>query len=82
MEQHAAKLLASIEQHLPHAEGWIFGGSEATALDAHLAVFIARMIDVGRESLIPAKLQAYGAWVEKSVEWCQMMEGRRTMIPN
>ena len=80
MEERAKKLLTSLERHLPEDEGWLFGG-KPTALDAHLVVFIARMLDVGRDSLIPARLQRYGSWAEKTPEWIQMMEGRRTMIP-
>ena len=62
------------------AESWIFDLPHATALDAHLAVFIARMLDVGRENIIPDKLKKYAERVTQTVEWNSVMQGRRTMV--
>ena len=78
-EQRAKTLLASLNDRLAGPETWVFGASP-TALDAHLVVFIARMIDVGRDYLIPTRLQDYGAWAMQKPEWIEMMGGRKTMV--
>ncbi|KAI1614873.1 hypothetical protein EDD37DRAFT_404837 [Exophiala viscosa] len=80
-EKHARELLASLENCLGRPDQWIYG-SQPTALDAHLVVFMARMSDVGRDQLIPEKLKQYGAWAMQSPEWIKMMDGRKTMIPH
>lgn len=62
------------------AESWIFNLLHPTALDAHLTVFIARMLDVGREDIIPEKLKTYAERVMQTEEWKNVMQGRRTMV--
>lgn len=79
-EKNARKLLASLEERFIGPESWIFG-SQPTALDVHLVVFIARMTDVGRDNLVPEKLKSYGKWAMQKSEWVELMEGRKTMIP-
>lgn len=80
-EEKARKLLATLNDRLGEPHGWIYGG-KPTALDAHLVPFLARVIDVGREKLIPEKLHEYGRWAMKREEWMNMMNGRKgTMIP-
>ena len=79
-EQKVKTLLGSLENHISKPESWLYG-AKATALDAHLVVFIARLTDVGREHLIPRKLQDYGAWAMQKPEWIEMMGGRKTMVP-
>lgn len=79
-EALARKLLASLEGMLDSPNGWLYG-TEPTALDAHLIVFIARMTDVGRDNLISQKLKDYGAWAMHGNEWTAMMGGRKTMAP-
>ena len=59
---------------------WLFGLSHPTALDVHLAVFIARMLDVGRDDIIPEKLRQYGARIAETKEWKDVMQGRKTMV--
>lgn len=79
-EKRARALLVALEDKLPSPESWLYG-TKATALDAHLVVFIARLTDVGREHLIPSKLRDYANWAMEKPEWVNMMGGRRTMIP-
>ncbi|KAK5033476.1 hypothetical protein LTS07_003780 [Exophiala sideris] len=78
-ENHARELLATLENCLGQPDQWIYG-SQPTALDAHLVVFMARMSDVGRDQLIPDKLKQYRAWAMQTPEWIKMMDGRKTMI--
>ncbi len=78
-EQRAKTLLESLTTHLAEPQSWIFGPTP-TALDAHLVVFIARLTDVGRDHLIPAKLKDYCAWAMQKPEWVAMMNGRKTMV--
>ncbi|KAL3446404.1 hypothetical protein BJX65DRAFT_279528 [Aspergillus insuetus] len=59
---------------------WLFDLPHPTALDYHLAVFIARMLDVGRDDIIPDKLREYAALVWETAEWKAVMQGRKTMI--
>ena len=79
MQRQAEELLTSLETLCESPDRWLFG-EKPTALDAHLVVFIARMIDVGQQKLIPKKLHDYGDWATLGAEWTQMMNGRRTMI--
>jgi hypothetical protein len=62
------------------AGSWLFGLPHPTALDYHLAVFIARMLDVGRDDVIPEKVRKYGARVTQTTEWKAVMQGRKTMV--
>ncbi|KAL2783001.1 hypothetical protein BJX66DRAFT_319328 [Aspergillus keveii] len=59
---------------------WLFALPHLTVLDYHLAVFIARMLDVGRDDIIPDKLRKYAALVWETAEWKAVMQGRKTMI--
>jgi hypothetical protein len=59
---------------------WLFGLQQATALDAHLIVFIARMRDVGKAAIIPEELGAYADRAMAEIEWQDVMKGRKTMI--
>ena len=77
----ASELMASLERLVEKSNGWLFG-QKPTALDAHLVVFIARMTDVGRESLIPDKLRQWAQWAMQGPEWTKIREGRQsTMQP-
>lgn len=59
--------------------GWLLGLKYPTALDAHLIVFIARMIDMGRARLIPKLLIRYAQRAMNEPEWTRMMDGRKTI---
>jgi hypothetical protein len=58
---------------------WLFGLPYATALDAHLVVFIARLQDIGKGGIVPPALAAYANQAMAGPEWKSVMEGRRTM---
>ena len=61
--------------------GWFFGVEQPSALDAHLLGFIARLQDVGRDSLIPAKLKQWADNFMQRREWKDLMKGVRTLPP-
>ena len=63
----------------PEAGPWLFGQKQPTELDAHLVVMIARLQDVGRHELICEPLKQYAATAYETVEWKEVMDGRRTM---
>ena len=63
------------------AESWLFDLPHATALDVHLTVFIARMLDIGRGIIIPDKLRSYGERAMQTEEWKSVMQGRSTSRP-
>ena len=79
--EKASELMARLEPLVTGPDRWLFG-EKPTALDAHLVAFIARMIDVGRESVIPEKLCQYGRWATQGPEWTKIRNGRTsTMVP-
>lgn len=61
--------------------GFCLGIQKPSALDAHLVVFVARMLDVGREYIIPTDLKAYANRLMKGPEWKGIMQGRSTLAP-
>ena len=60
---------------------WIFGSADATALDAHVVPFIARLLDVGREAIFAdkAKVRAYAQRAFETDAWKDVMQGRKTV---
>ena len=58
--------------------GWLLGFIQPSALDAHLAVFIARMYDMEKSYLIPKTLQNYATRIFESEEWLDLMQGKTT----
>ena len=82
-EKNASKLMKEFEEILGDSQdGWLFGLDRPTALDAHLVVFIARMYDVGRGELIPAKLEEYAEKAMDGDAWKGVMQGRNTFGPS
>jgi len=58
---------------------WIFGDDVGpTVLDGHIVPFVARMVDVEREDLVPAELLEATKKAMERPEWLQVMHGRRT----
>lgn len=80
MSKQARQLMERFEPLIEGSKSWLFNLPHPTALDLHLAVFIARMLDVGRDDVIPAKVKEYGARVMETKEWKAVMNGRKTMI--
>ncbi len=59
---------------------WIFGDDVSpTLLDAHLVPFIARLLDAGREDLVPPVLKSYAAKVMETAEYQEVTRGRATL---
>ena len=64
----------------PSSGPWLWGRTIPTVLDVHLAVFLARLHDVGRATLIPKHLiQLYSMAIETK-EWQDIFQGRKTMM--
>jgi hypothetical protein len=72
-------LLAECETLLSSAGPWLFGLDKATALDAHLVVFVARLMDVGRGDIVPGPIKEYAETAMKGKEWESVMQGRSTI---
>ena len=64
-----------------HSTGLCFGFKRPTALDAHLVVFIARMLDIGRTDIMPSGLRQYASVLMAGDEWKDVMKGRSTLAP-
>jgi len=86
--QQAIELIEKLESYItwPPSQGetaqsWLFDLPHATALDVHFVAFVARMVDVGRESLFPPKLRSYANRVMETKDWKDVMQGRTTMTP-
>ncbi|KAE8143734.1 hypothetical protein BDV38DRAFT_2190 [Aspergillus pseudotamarii] len=59
---------------------WIFGNKTGpTVLDAHIVAFIARLIDIHLEDLVPPQLQTYAKAVMELPEWGTVMQGMPTV---
>jgi hypothetical protein len=81
-EHKAIALMKEFDENIRnHSTGSCFGFNKPTALDAHLLVFIARMMDKGRNDIIPAGLKQYAAELMESNEWKGVMQGRSTLAP-
>ena len=86
MSERAQKLMERFESLVTwppsrgeSSESWLFDLPHPTALDAHLTVFIARMLDVRRSEIIPESLKNYAARVMETNEWKSVMQGRGTV---
>lgn len=82
MNERARLLMKEFEFLLPgenSGSNWLFGLPQPSALDAHLVVFIARMMDVGKKDVIPEALAKYAEVAMEKSEWKDVMQGRRTL---
>jgi glutathione S-transferase len=79
-EKAAKEFLGRLADRMTTAQDWLYG-SKATALDAHVVCFIARMQDVKRDYLVPQVLKDYAAWAMGQDAWKGVMQGRGTMLP-
>lgn len=78
-EEYAAKLMAKLDTLLKESKtDYFFGFEKPSALDAHMVVFIARMLDVGRGDVLPASIREYGDKAMSGTVWKQVMDGRTT----
>lgn len=65
-----------------NAEGsiWILGDDAGpTVLDAHLVPFIVRLLECGRGTLVPEKLQTYAKRITSFPSWLEVTHGRPTL---
>ncbi|KAL3471094.1 hypothetical protein BJX99DRAFT_238180 [Aspergillus californicus] len=59
---------------------WIFGGDIGpTVLDTHVVAFIARLMDITLEDLVPPQLRAYAENIMGLPAWKEAMSGRPTV---
>ncbi|KAB8225762.1 hypothetical protein BDV33DRAFT_77802 [Aspergillus novoparasiticus] len=67
-------------QKFNHGAMWIFGDKiRPTVLDAHIVSFIARLIDIHLEELVPSQLQTYAKAIMELPEWETVMQGMPTV---
>ncbi|PVH69738.1 hypothetical protein DL98DRAFT_578190 [Cadophora sp. DSE1049] len=59
---------------------WLWGQTRPTAIDVQVAVFIARLHDVGRGALVPDKLAHLREHMIGTNEWQELYQGRSTMF--
>jgi glutathione S-transferase len=75
--QQAQSIMSKLASLLIEGQGpWLHGHS-ATALDAHVIMFLARLQDAGRANLMP--IRRYLAMVMETWEWQDLMAGNRTI---
>lgn len=80
-EEKTSTLLSRVEILLDVSTSpWIFGTEEPTALDTHLVPLIARLLDVGRESMLPVKVKGYALRAFETEEWKAVMQDRKTVF--
>ncbi|KAI9372371.1 hypothetical protein BJX61DRAFT_552946 [Aspergillus egyptiacus] len=80
--QTTAFLQAIAELRQKHGRGdtWIFGNETGpTVLDAHVVTFVARLMDISLEELVPPQLRAYADKIMALPEWKQVTAGRPTV---
>lgn len=59
---------------------WLFGPSTGpTILDSHAAAFVARLLDAGKEALVPAELVAFAQKITALPAWKDVNKGRSTI---
>lgn len=79
--EKSRNLLVKISDFYEPANGpWLWGQIGPTALDAQVAVFIARLHDVGRGELVPEKLAKLREHVIGMLDWQDLYQGRSTMF--
>ncbi|KAB8256646.1 hypothetical protein BDV32DRAFT_93368 [Aspergillus pseudonomiae] len=67
-------------QKVNHSGVWIFGDKTGpTVLDAHIVAFIARLIDIHLEDLVPPQLHTYAKAIMELPEWEAVMQGMPTV---
>jgi hypothetical protein len=59
---------------------WLWARTSPTALDVHLAIFLARLHDVGHAVLVPEPLVAFYHMARETKEWGNVYQGRKTII--
>lgn len=64
---------------ISNQSSWIFGTELATALDAHLIVFLVRLMDLGRDDLMPGVMREYAQRAMSMDLWKDFMQGRKTI---
>ena len=77
--QQATSFLLEMEVLIKQSStNWLFSLHQASALDAHLVTFIARLLDVGRSNLVPKRVLEYAKKAWEGEEWKGVMQGRST----
>jgi hypothetical protein len=69
-----------VKPYDPAIGPWLWGCTSPTALDVHLAIFLARLHDVGHAMLVPEPLVAFYHMARETKEWEILYHGRKTII--
>ena len=69
-EAEAKAFLTEIEGAMDDEGPWVYGKNGPTMLDAHFAVFLARMFDVGRTTFFTVELSRHLEAIEKRLADC------------
>jgi hypothetical protein len=78
---NAKTFLEKIEKIYDSSSGpWLWGRTSPTALDVHVAIFLARLHDVGRATLVPGHLLPFYFSATETQGWKDVYQGRKTMI--
>lgn len=64
----------------PTSGPWLWARTSPTVLDVQVAIFLGRLIDVGRDVLIPKDLIPFYSGVRETEEWNRVFQGRKTLI--
>ncbi|KUJ08945.1 uncharacterized protein LY89DRAFT_598871 [Mollisia scopiformis] len=64
----------------PGSGPWLWGRISPTVLDVQLAIFLARLHDVGHAILIPKHLLPFYSTMTETNEWKDVYQGRKTMF--
>lgn len=65
------------------AQTWIFGAATGpTALDAHVVVFLARLVEAGRSNLVTDDLKLYLTYHLSGEAWQSVSKGKPTLHKN
>jgi hypothetical protein len=81
-ETYVKQLMPKFEQLVRESRtGWLLGLEHPSAIDAHLIVFVARVLDVNREDLLPTLLVQWAKKAMEGKEWREVMQGRSTIPP-
>ena len=85
-ESKASDFMSRVTTLLESSAGtgspWISGTKLPTALDAHTVMFVARLLDVGRENMVGSALRKYTDNIFKMEVWTELMKGKTTVSPS
>ncbi|OQV08105.1 Glutathione S-transferase, domain-containing protein [Cladophialophora immunda] len=80
--EDSRKYLEKVEairvQQATEGSPWLLGGEHPTALDAHVAVFVARLQETEHEDLVPEGMNRWAKPIMALPEWETLLKGKPT----